>query len=210
MILEVTGLTKRYGNVTALDRIDFTLSGRGIIGFVGANGAGKTTALRIMSGLEEPDAGDVKLDGVSIVDYPDKVRRKIGFMPDTLPDASDITVKEYLNFFVNSFAEKYERESVMREVVEFTGVDGFLNRKLGDLSKGMKQRVSLARAFLNDAPVLLLDEPTKELDEEKVKRVIERISEEGKHRLVILVTHEFSDIEAVGAEIISLSRESKI
>ena len=74
MILEVAGLTKRYGNITALDQVDFTLSGRGIVGFVGANGAGKTTALRIMSGLEEPDAGDVKFDGVSIIDYPDKIR----------------------------------------------------------------------------------------------------------------------------------------
>ena len=100
MILEVAGLTKRYGNITALDQVDFTLSGRGIVGFVGANGAGKTTALRIMSGLEEPDAGDVKFDGISIIDYPDKMRRKVGFMPDTLPDASDITVKEYLNYIV--------------------------------------------------------------------------------------------------------------
>ena len=196
MILEVTGLTKRYGNVTALDRIDFTLSGRGIIGFVGANGAGKTTALRIMSGLEEPDAGDVKLDGVSIVDYPDKVRRKIGFMPDTLPDASDITVKEYLNFFVDSFAEKYERESVMREVVEFTGVDGFLNRKLGDLSKGMKQRVSLARLQIHNPDLMLLDEPAAGLDPRaraELHSVLKKMADRGK--MIFLSSHILAELE---------------
>ena len=207
MILEVTGLTKRYGNVTALDKIDFTLSGRGIIGFVGANGAGKTTALRIMSGLEEPDAGDVKLDGVSIIDYPDKVRRKIGFMPDTLPDASDITVKEYLNFFVNSFVEKGEREIVMNEVVDFTGVDSFLNRKLGDLSKGMKQRVSLARLQIHNPDLLLLDEPAAGLDPRaraELHSVLKKMADRGK--MIFLSSHILAELENMVSGVVIIDK----
>ena len=207
MLLEVVGLTKSYGNITALDRIDFTLSGRGIIGFVGANGAGKTTALRIMSGLEEPDAGDVKLDGVSIIDYPDKVRRKVGFMPDSLPDASDITVKEYLKFFVNSFVEKSKRASVMDEVIEFTGVDSFLNRKLADLSKGMKQRVSLARLQIHNPDLMLLDEPAAGLDPRaraELHSVLKKMADKGK--MIFLSSHILAELENMVSAVVIIDK----
>lgn len=207
MILEVAGLTRRYGNITALDQVDFTLSGRGIVGFVGANGAGKTTALRIMSGLEEPDAGDVKLDGISIIDYPDKMRRKVGFMPDTLPDASDITVKEYLNFFVNSFAEKDKRAAVMAEAVEFTGVDTFLNRKLGDLSKGMKQRVSLARLQIHNPDLMLLDEPAAGLDPRaraELHSVLKKMADRGK--MIFLSSHILAELENMVSAVVIIDK----
>ena len=207
MILDVTGLTKRYGNITALDQVDFKLSGGGIVGFVGANGAGKTTALRIMSGLEEPDAGDVRLDGVSIIDYPDKMRRKIGFMPDTLPDASDITVKEYLNFFVNSFAEKDKRVSVMADVVDFTGVDTFMNRKLSDLSKGMKQRVSLARLQIHNPDLMLLDEPAAGLDPRaraELHSVLKKMADKGK--MIFLSSHILAELENMVSAVVIIDK----
>ena len=207
MVLEVEGLTKRYGNVTALDKVNFTLSGRGIIGFVGANGAGKTTALRIMSGLEEPDAGDVKLDGLSIIDYPDKVRRKVGFMPDTLPDASDITVKEYLNFFVNSFAEKDKRASLFAETVEFTGVESFLKRKLSDLSKGMKQRVSLARLQIHSPELMLLDEPAAGLDPRaraELHAMLKKMADKGK--MIFLSSHILSELENMVSGVVIIDK----
>ena len=207
MVLEVEGLTKRYGDITALDKVNFTLSGRGIIGFVGANGAGKTTALRIMSGLEEPDAGDVKLDGISIIDYPDKVRRKIGFMPDTLPDASDITVKEYLNFFVNSFTEKDKRASQFAEVVEFTGVDSFLGRKLSDLSKGMKQRVSLARLQIHNPDLMLLDEPAAGLDPRaraELHTMLKKMADKGK--MIFLSSHILAELENMVSGVVIIDK----
>jgi ABC-2 type transport system ATP-binding protein len=207
MVLEVEGLTKRYGKVTALDQVSFKLSGSGIIGFVGANGAGKTTALRIMSGLEEPDAGDIKLDGVSIIDYPDKMRRKIGFMPDTLPDASDITVKEYLNFFVNSFVEKSKRAAVMAEVAEFTGVDTFLNRKLSDLSKGMKQRVSLARLQIHDPDLMLLDEPAAGLDPRaraELHAMLKKLADKGK--MIFLSSHILAELENMVSGVVIIDK----
>ena len=207
MVLEVEGLTKRYGKVTALDQVSFKLSGSGIIGFVGANGAGKTTALRIMSGLEEPDAGDIKLDGVSIIDYPDKMRRKIGFMPDTLPDASDITVKEYLNFFVNSFVEKSKRAAVMAEVAEFTGVNTFLNRKLSDLSKGMKQRVSLARLQIHDPDLMLLDEPAAGLDPRaraELHAMLKKLADKGK--MIFLSSHILAELENMVSGVVIIDK----
>ena len=200
-------MTKRYGKVTALDQVSFKLSGSGIIGFVGANGAGKTTALRIMSGLEEPDAGDIKLDGVSIIDYPDKMRRKIGFMPDTLPDASDITVKEYLNFFVNSFVEKSKRAAVMAEVAEFTGVNTFLNRTLSDLSKGMKQRVSLARLQIHDPDLMLLDEPAAGLDPRaraELHAMLKKLADKGK--MIFLSSHILAELENMVSGVVIIDK----
>ena len=207
MILEVEGLTKRYGKVTALDQVSFNLSGHGIIGFVGANGAGKTTALRIMSGLEEPDAGDIRLDGVSIIDYPDKVRRQVGFMPDMLPDASDITVKEYLNFFVNSFVEPAKRSSVMTEVAEFTGVNSFFDRKLSDLSKGMKQRVSLARLQIHDPDLMLLDEPAAGLDPRaraELHVMLKKMADKGK--LIFLSSHILAELENMVSGVVIIDK----
>lgn len=207
MLLEVTDLSKRYGNVTALDRASFTLNGGGIAGFVGANGAGKTTALRIMSGLEEPDSGDVRFDGVSIIDYPDKMRRKVGFMPDTLPDAADITVKEYLTFFVNSFAAKGERKRVFGEVTEFTGTASFLNRKLVDLSKGMKQRVSLARLMIHNPDLLLLDEPAAGLDPRaraELHDMLKTLAMQGK--TIFLSSHILAELENMISSVVIIDK----
>ena len=207
MFLEVSNLTKHYGKVTALDRVTFNLSGNGITGFVGANGAGKTTALRIMSGLEEPDAGDVKLDGVSLIDYPEKLRRRIGFMPDTLPDASDITVKEYLKFFVASFITQNKRPEVFDYVTGFTGVQSFLDRKLAGLSKGMKQRVSLARVLVHDPDLLLLDEPAAGLDPRaraELHDMLQKLAGQGK--IVFLSSHILAELENMISNVVIIDK----
>ena len=207
MVLEVSGLTKCYGEIKALNQASFKLSGSGIIGFVGANGAGKTTALRIMSGLEEPDAGDVTLDGVSIIDYPDKVRRRVGFMPDTLPDAPDVTVSDYLEFFVNAFVERENRQSVFAEIIEFTGVNTFLNRRLSDLSKGMKQRVSLARLLIHDPDLLLLDEPAAGLDPRaraELHDMLKKMAEKGK--MVFLSSHILAELEDMISAVVIIDK----
>lgn len=207
MILEVRNLTKSYGRIKALDQVSFTLDEKGIIGFVGANGAGKTTALRIMCGLEEPDGGDVSLDGVSLIDYPDKMRRRVGFMPDALPDASDMTVDEYLRFFVNSFIEKSRRKERFDEVVEFTGVSTFLKRRLSDLSKGMKQRVSLARLLVHDPDLLLLDEPAAGLDPRaraELHEMLKKLASQGK--MIFLSSHILAELENMVSGVVIIDK----
>ena len=207
MFLEVANLTKRYGKVTALDQVTFNLSGGGIIGFVGANGAGKTTALRIMSGLEEPDAGDVKLDGVSLIDYPDKMRRRVGFMPDTLPDAADIIVKEYLDFFVNSFIPAESRRETFERITNFTGTDSFLSRRLSDLSKGMKQRVSLARLMIHNPDLLLLDEPAAGLDPRARAELHEMLKFlAGQGKMIFLSSHILAELENMISSVVIIDK----
>ena len=198
MKLEVFDLSKRYGRINALDRVSFQIEGAGITGFIGANGAGKTTTLRIMCGIEEPDLGDVLWDGMSLVDYPEKMRRKIGFMPDSLPDANDITVKEYISFFVNSFAVRGQRRQVMDEVVGFTGIGTFLNRTLAGLSKGMKQRVSLARLLVHDPELLLLDEPAAGLDpigRIELYNMLKSLAAKGK--MIFLSSHILAELDGM-------------
>ncbi|MBR7107356.1 MAG: ABC transporter ATP-binding protein [Lentisphaeria bacterium] len=207
MKLVVDKLTKRYGMITALDQVSFELSGSGIVGFVGANGAGKTTALRIMCALEEPDSGDVLLDGVSMIDYPEKMRRRIGFMPDSLPDASDITVKEYLEFFINSFIEKDKRRERFDEMAEFSGVAAFLPRKLAELSKGMKQRVSLARLLIHDPELLLLDEPAAGLDPRgriELYTMLKKLADRGK--MIFLSSHILAELENMVDSVVIIDR----
>ena len=207
MLLEVSNLTKRYGKVTALDRAEFTLNGGGIIGFVGANGAGKTTALRIMSGLEEPDSGDVKLDGVSLIDYPDKMRRRVGFMPDTLPDAADIIVKEYLDFFINSFVPAESRREVFERITGFTGTETFLKRRLSDLSKGMKQRVSLARLMIHNPDLLLLDEPAAGLDPRARAELHEMLKFlAGQGKMIFLSSHILAELESMISGVVIIDK----
>ena len=198
MSLVIKDLTKSFGEQEIFKSFSYSFEERGVYALVGESGAGKTTLLRMISGLDSEYSGEIL--GVTGVSFAFQEYR-------LFPTLTALENVFYANFDKKNEADLKKCQKALAEL-GFEESDMSLYPK--ELSGGMKQRVSLARAFLNDAPVLLLDEPTKELDEENVKRVIERISEEGKHRLVILVTHEFSDIEAVGAEIISLSRESKI
>jgi NitT/TauT family transport system ATP-binding protein len=193
-------LKKSFDEKIIFDNFSYSFPSTGVFALFGESGIGKTTLLRLIAGLDKNYDGTIEFEGISKVAFAFQEYR-------LFPTLTALENVFYANFDKKNEADLKKCQKALAEL-GFGESDMSLYPK--ELSGGMKQRVSLARAFLNDAPVLLLDEPTKELDEENVKRVIERISEEGKHRLVILVTHEFSDIEAVGAEIISLSRESKI
>jgi len=165
MKIHVHSLRKEFGKTVAVDNTSFGFDSGQVFGFVGPNGAGKTTTMRMMATLEEPTDGDVFLDGCSIREDPELARRLIGYVPDTLPTHSDITVHEYLDFFARAYGLRgVPRTRAVEAIEEFTNVIGIRDKHIKALSKGMKQRVSLGRALVYDPEVLILDEPAAGLD----------------------------------------------
>ncbi len=165
MEVRVEGLTKVFGDLTAVDDLSFTLTHGEIWGFIGPNGAGKTTTLRMLATVEEPTGGDAWLDGHSITRNADEVRRLMGFMPDYFGAYPHMLVSEYLDFFARAYGLKGEgRRRRLEEIVGFIEIGPLLSKQVETLSKGMKQRISLGRALLHDPAVLLLDEPAAGLD----------------------------------------------
>lgn len=206
MKIEVKNLSKRYFKTQAADNVSFEFETGNIFGFIGPNGAGKTTTIKIISTLEEPDSGDVFIDGLSVVNYPDKAREFIGYMPDSLPEYRDIQVWEYLDFFARSFGLKGERRrKMLAEVEEFTNLGEMRTKYLSSLSKGMKQRVSLARALVHDPKVLLLDEPAAGLDPRarmELRFLLKILAKQGK--AILISSHILSELQDIcdGAVII--------
>ena len=165
MQVNILNLRKDFGTTRAIDGISFSFSSGEIVGFVGPNGAGKTTTMRILATLDEPTSGDAKIDDLSIVELPEKARRLVGYVPDTLPMQRDSSVHEYLDFFARAYGlTGLQRRQVIENIEDFTNLTGIREKTLFALSKGMKQRVSLARALLHDPPVLVMDEPASGLD----------------------------------------------
>src|SRR5215813_1999327 len=164
MKVQIVNLKKHFGATRAVDDVSFMFSSGQVVGFVGPNGAGKTTTMRVLATLEEPTSGDALIDGVSVVEEPERARGLFGYVPYSLPTHRDMSVHEYLDFFARAYGLKGERrEQVIESVEEFTGLTGIREKMLVALSKGMKQRVSLARALLHDPAVLVMDEPAAEI-----------------------------------------------
>lgn len=165
MRIEIENLKKYFGKTKAVDGISFSFGSGDVFGFVGPNGAGKTTTLRILATLDEATDGDAAIDGVSITQYPEIIRREIGFVPDALPSHRDTTVHEYLDFFARAYGlGGKDLAQAVAGVEKFTKLSSFRNKTLHQLSKGMKQRVSFGRALVHDPSVLIMDEPAAGLD----------------------------------------------
>ncbi len=196
MDVHIAKLVRHFPNTKAVDNISFSFHGGQIFGFVGPNGAGKTTTMRILATLDEPTAGDIFVGDLSVVQYPDRVRRLVGYMPDNLPAHRDITVHEYLDFFARAYGLRDpKRSKIVANVEEFIGLTDFREKTIAQISKGMKQRVSLARAIVHEPEVLVLDEPANGLDPRariELRELLKALREQGK--AILISSHILSEL----------------
>ncbi len=194
--LEVRDLTRRFGNFTAVERLSFSVQRGEICGFIGPNGAGKTTTMRICSTLDLPDHGDVFISGESVLEQPRRVRRKLGFMPDAYGAYSNTTVADYLDFFARSYGLRGEEKSrTIARLVEFTSLGHMLEKLTTALSKGMKQRLCLAKTMLNDPDLLILDEPAAGLDPRariELRELVKALA--GMDKAILISSHILSEL----------------
>ena len=210
MKIIVDKLRREFGQTIAVDDVSFQFESGQIFGFVGPNGAGKTTTMRIMATLDEPNAGDVRLDNLSVVEDPERARHLIGFVPDELRAYWDTTVNDYIDFFARAYGLKgAHREEAVNSVEEFTNVAGIADKQLRALSKGMKQRVSLARALVGDPEILILDEPAAGLDPRariELRELLLLLANQGK--AIFISSHILAELTEIchGAVIIEQGR----
>ena len=199
-------LSKRYGSHYALDDVSFSIGEGEIVGLLGANGAGKSTTMNIMTGFLSATAGRVLVDDVDILDDPVGVKRKIGYLPEQPPLYTEMTVGEYLSFVYELKAVEFPKEAHLAEVMEVTRIADVKNKLISQLSKGYKQRVGIAAALVGDPPILIFDEPTVGLDPKQIIEVRNLLRTLGKKRTVILSTHILPEVQAVCERVIVINR----
>lgn len=203
MGITIKGLTKSYGNQKALDSVSFSIKSGEVVGLLGPNGAGKSTLMKSVTGAILPDSGEIKVDEFSVLNQPIETKKRIGFLPENNPLYYEMYVREYLKFVANIRNEKKER---IEEVIKKVGLTPESHKKIGQLSKGYKQRVGLAQAILSNPEILILDEPTNGLDPNQILEIREVIREIGKSKTVILSTHIMQEVEALCSRVILLNK----
>lgn len=203
--LSVTGLHRRYGEVVALAGIDFTVASGEIVGLLGRNGAGKTTAMKILTGFVAPTEGRATVMGCDVVDDPVGVRRQLGYLPENAPLWEEMTVRDVLDFAgrVRGLGTSERARAIERAATECDIVDR-LPWRVGTLSRGYRQRTGLAMALLHEPPILILDEPTTGLDPSQIAEIRSLIRRVGRTRTVILSTHILSEVQVTCDRVIIL------
>jgi ABC-2 type transport system ATP-binding protein len=205
-LIEVKNLTKKYGNILAVDNISFTIEKGKIYGLLGPNGAGKTTTMNIITGCLAATSGEVLINGHSIIDEPVEAKKYIGYLPEQPPLYADMTPAEYLYFVAE--AKSVRADDIPRaveEVMEETGITDVADRLIKNLSKGYRQRVGIAQAMLGTPEVIILDEPTVGLDPQQIIEIRELIKSLGRDRTVILSSHILPEVSAICDDIIIIS-----
>ena len=197
--LHVDNLTRRFGKMTAVDQASFEVRRGEILGFIGPNGAGKTTTMRICASLDLPDEGDVLIDGVSVLSNPRAVRQRLGFMPDAYGAYVHTTVAEYLDFFARAYGLRgRERTRMLDYAKDFTGLRPLEGKLITALSKGMKQRLCLAKTLLHDPAILILDEPAAGLDPHarvELRELVKALAELDK--AVMISSHILTELSQI-------------
>lgn len=199
-------LTKRYGANYALDDVSFEIGEGEIVGLLGPNGAGKSTTMNILTGFLSATSGEAFIDGVSILENPSLVKKKIGYLPEQPPLYPEMTVLEYLGFVYDLKGCKLPRAEHLGEIMDVVKISDVKNRLIGNLSKGYRQRVGIASALVDDPPVLIFDEPTVGLDPKQIIEVRNLLRTLGKRHTVILSTHILPEVQAVCERIIVITR----
>jgi len=195
-MIRVSNLGKRYGSFLAVDNISFEVEQGGVVGFLGPNGAGKTTTIRILTCYHPASSGSASVAGFDVFADSIEVRRRIGYLPESTPLYPDMRVREYLNFRGKLRGMNVtERRDAIRSVVERCWLGEFIDRPIGQLSKGMKQRVGLADAIMHDPPMLILDEPTIGLDPTQIRETRNLIRELGERHTILLSSHILHEVE---------------
>ena len=210
-MVEVEGLTKRYGRHTAVDDLSFTVAEGQIYGFLGPNGAGKSTTMNLMTGYLGPTAGEVRVDGHSVVEEPEKAKRAIGYLPEIPPVYPDMTVDVYL-FFAASLKgiARGKRAGEVDLALQQVGIEDVQHRLIRNLSKGYRQRLGLAQALLGSPKLLILDEPTVGLDPKQIMEIRTLIRELARERTVLLSSHILSEVQEVCDHILIINHGRKV
>jgi len=205
MSIEIKDLVKIYGEQKAVDGISFKVDQGEIVGFLGPNGAGKSTTMKIITGYLGQDGGEVAVCGIPVDQHPLESRKKIGYLPEANPLYPDMYVREYLDFIAGVHAVPHRREKI-ESVIATVGLTPENKKRLGQLSKGYKQRVGLAAALLHDPEVLILDEPTSGLDPNQIIEIRDTIKKLGQNKTVLFSSHILQEVEALCDRVVIINK----
>ena len=205
MSIEISNLTKTYGQQKAIDNISFKINTGEIVGFLGPNGAGKSTTLKIITGFIEADNGTVVIDDVDVNLHPLKAKSKIGYLPEANPLYPDMYIREYLEF-IGSIHKVKDLKKRIEEVISITGLQTESNKKISQISKGYKQRVGIAASIIHDPEVLILDEPTSGLDPNQIIEIREVIKRMRENKTILFSSHILQEVEAMCTRVIIINK----
>ncbi|MDE0634541.1 MAG: ATP-binding cassette domain-containing protein [Candidatus Poribacteria bacterium] len=206
-MIEVRELTKSYGPTLAVNHVSFDAHAGEVVGFIGPNGAGKTTTMRILTCYLTADAGSATVAGYDVLEHAIDVRKNVGYLPESAPLYADMGVVEYLKFMTEiREIPKSQRKERLRSVIDICGLEGVIQKDIGELSKGYRQRVGLAQSLIHDPPILILDEPTSGLDPSQTIEIRNLIKEIGKEKLVLFSTHILPEVAATCTRILIIHR----
>jgi ABC-2 type transport system ATP-binding protein len=205
MSIVVSELVKVYGEQKAVNKISFSIEKGEIVGFLGPNGAGKSTTMKMITGYLSPDSGVATVSGINVSNDPIAAKKKIGYLPEANPLYFDMYIKEYLEFIAGIHKVNNKKQRI-KEVIELTGLGLEQRKKIGQLSKGYKQRTGLAAALIHDPEVLILDEPTSGLDPNQIIEIRNVIKELGRNKTIIFSSHILQEVEALCERVIIINK----
>ena len=206
-MIEVKNVTKKYGNFVAVNNANFTINDGEIVGFLGPNGAGKSTTMNMIVGYIEPTSGSICINGYDVTKKPEKAKKQIGYMPEGVPLYYDLTVKEFVNYMAElKKVKRKERKQEVEKAIKETGLEDVRNKLIRNLSRGYKQRTSMAGALVGNPDVLILDEPTVGLDPKQITEIRNLIKSLGKNHTVILSSHILSEVSQICEKVIIINK----
>lgn len=206
-MIEVKNVTKKYGNFTAVDNISFDVKDGEIVGLLGPNGAGKSTTMNMITGFIEMTDGEIVVNGYDISKKPSKAKKQIGYMPEGVPSYQELTAKEFIKYMAElKLVDRKIRKEQIEEVIKQTGLEEVQNKLIKNLSRGYKQRVSMAGALVGSPDVLILDEPTVGLDPKQILEIRTLIKELGKKHTVILSSHILSEVSQICDRVVIINK----